>query len=91
MQVITIEEENHGYIGIAKDYPSAIDFLINRNWLDDNYEVWVDNEISLTFTIAEHLGELWQIMIRDEWTLEQFNEFFDGCFYLSVEEVYEVN
>ena len=86
--VVLIEEDNHGQIGVAKDYPSAIDFLVNQNWLDDNYEVWVDNEISLTFTIAEHLGEDWQILIRDEWNTEEFNNFFEGSFYLTIEDVY---
>lgn len=86
--VVLIEEDNHGQIGVAKDYLSAIDFLIKEGWLDESYEVWVDNEISLTFTIVEHLGEDWQIIIRDEWDTENFNNFFDGSFYLTIENVY---
>ena len=34
--VICIHEDNHGLIGIAKDYKSAIDFLIREEWLDCN-------------------------------------------------------
>ena len=86
--VYLIEEENHGMIGVAKDYPSAIDFLVNQDWLDGKFEVWVDNEISLTQTLEDHLGELWYVAIRDEWDIEQFNSFFDGNFYLNIEEVY---
>jgi hypothetical protein len=86
--VITVQEDNHGLIGIAKDYPSAIDFLVNENWLDGKFEVWVDNEISLTQTLEDHLGELWYVAIRDEWNIEQFNNFFEGNFYLIIEEVY---
>ena len=39
--VICIHEDNHGLIGIAKDYKSAIDFLIREEWLDCNN----DNDI----------------------------------------------
>jgi hypothetical protein len=86
--VCLIEEDNHGMIGIAKDYPSAIDFLVDSNWLDGKFEVWVDNEISLTQTLEDHLGELWYVAIRDEWDTEQFNNFFNGSFYLTIEGVY---
>lgn len=86
--VILIEEENHGIIGVAKDYPSVVDFLVDRDWLDGKFEVWADNEISLTQTLEDHLGELWYVAIRDEWDTEQFNNFFEGSFYLTIEEVY---
>ena len=86
--VITIQENNHGLIGIAKDYPSAIDFLVNEDWLDGNFEVWVDNKINLIQTLEDHLGELWYVAIRDEWNTEQFNIFFEGSFCLTIEKVY---
>ena len=41
--VICIHEDNHGLIGVAKDYKSAIDFLIREEWLDCNS----DNDIIL--------------------------------------------
>mgnify|MGYP006334096651 CR=1 FL=1 len=40
--VITIKECYHGLIGIAKDYLSAIDFLVNKNWLDGKFKIWVN-------------------------------------------------
>ena len=86
--VCLIKEDNHGNIGIAKDYPSAIDFLVDSDWLDGKFEVWVDNNISLTQTLEDHLGELWYVAIRDEWDTEQFNNFFEGSFYLTIEGVY---
>ena len=86
--ICLIEEENHGMIGVAKDYPSAIDFLVDSDWLDEKFEVWVDNEINLTQTLEDHLGELWYVAIRDEWDTEQFNNFFEGSFYLTIEGVY---
>ena len=88
--VIIIEEDSHGLIGIAKDYSSAIDLLVNEKWLNEDYEIWVDDSSisALTQTIKDHLGELWYVAIRDEWDIGQFNDFFDGSFYLAIEEIY---
>ena len=86
-KVVLIREDIHDLIGIAKDYPSAIDFLIKRDWLDESDEVWVDNEDYLSQTIKEHLGENWKEVILS-CGLEEFNEFFDGSFYLTIEDVY---
>lgn len=85
--VVTIQEDNHGLIGIAKDYLSAIDFLVNENWLDEKFEVWVDNEDYLTQSIKDKLGKNWKEIIST-WNTEQFNNYFEGNFYLVIEEVY---
>lgn len=83
--VITIQEDNHGLIGIAKDYPSAIDFLVNENWLDGNYELYKDD--GTYKTVKEDLGEEWKEIILS-WDTETFNNYFEGCFYLIIETVY---
>ena len=85
--VVLIEEDNHGQIGVAKDYPSAIDFLVNQGWLDESFEVWVDNEDYLTQTIKEDLGEEWKEVVLS-WDIETFSNYFEGCLYLTIEEVY---
>lgn len=88
MQMIyLIEEDNHGQIGVAKDYSSAIDFLVNSDWLDENFEVWVDNEDYLTQSIKENLGENWKEVILS-WDTETFNNYFEGYLYLTIEGVY---
>ena len=43
--VICIHEDNHDLIEIAKDYKSAIDFLIREEWLDYNS----DNDIIMIY------------------------------------------
>lgn len=88
MQVITVEEDNHGQIGIASNYQNAIHFLVNENWLDELTEVY-DSGFQDTKLLLDLLGEEWLTTILN-WTLEQFNEFFDGCFYLNEVSVYEV-
>ena len=90
MQMIyLIEEENHGMIGVAKDYQSAIDFLVNENWLDENFEVWVDelDEDYITQSIKDKFGKDWKEIIST-WDAGQFNNFFEGNFYLNIKEVY---
>lgn len=88
MQVITVEEDNHGQIGIASNYQNAIHFLVNENWLNELTEVY-DSGFQDTKLLLDLLGEEWLATILN-WTLEQFNEFFDGCFYLNEVSVYEV-
>jgi hypothetical protein len=86
MTVVFIEEENHGFIGMAKDFHSAIDFLINRNWLSDSTECWW-GEGNNYASIKEILGEDW-VDEMHEWGIENFNEFWLGSFWLHEEPVY---
>lgn len=89
MKVVTIEEDNHGQIGIASNYQNAIHFLVNENWLDELTEVY-DSGFQDTKLLLDLLGEEWLTTILN-WTLEKFNEFFDCCFYLNEVTVYEVD
>ena len=84
--VYLIEEDNHGNIGVAKDYESAIDFLIDTDWLDEGYEVYC-GDYDKTKSIKKDLGENWQDVIKS-WGEEKFNQYFEGCFYLNIEELY---
>jgi len=87
MRVITIEEDNHGLIGIAKTYADAVHFLVKDNWLNELTEIYLGDEIYKT--IIEDLGEEWFAVMLN-WSIEKFNEYFEGCFYLNDVEVYEV-
>lgn len=82
--VILIEEDNHGLIGVANDYPSAIFFLIKKNWLDENFELYENDNVK---TVKEDLGEEWKEVILS-WDTEKFNKYFDCLFYLKIEKVY---
>lgn len=84
--VYLIEEEMHGGIGIAKNYPFAIKFLIDNNWIDGNFEFY-DVDCGDTKTIVEDLGENWKEVLFS-WDTETFNNYFDGLLYLTLEEVY---
>ena len=85
--VIVIKEENHGVIGIAKDYKNAIYFLIDNDWLTAESDIFYNDSwcpINLVF------GEHWQdkILALD---FDEFCELFDGCIYLEEEEIFEKN
>ena len=87
MRVVTIEEDNHGTIGIAKTYADAVHFLINDGWLSALTEIYCGDEGFKT--VIEDLGEDWLAVILN-WSMEKFCEYFEGYFYLDSVEVYEV-
>ena len=87
MSVITIFEENHGIIGAAKDYKSAIKFLVKENWLDENTEIW-DYIHRQSKLLKDVLGENVIDVITEEWDIRNFNDFFDGSFLLQSVSVY---
>lgn len=83
MNVIVIHEDNHGMIGVAKDYESAINFLLQNHWLDSEFEIMDEhcNWVSLK-DLNISIGDIRQMDIN------KFNEFFDGCFYLDIDTVW---
>ena len=87
MRVITIEEDNHGMIGIAKTYTDAVHFLVEDNWLNELTELYLGDEVYKT--VIEDLGEEWLVIMLN-WSMKKFNEYFEGYFYLNDVEVYEV-
>ena len=87
MRVVTIEEDNHGQIGIAKTYADAVHFLVNDSWLSALTEIYCGDEVYKT--VIDDLGEDWLAVMLD-WSMEKFCEYFEGYFYLDSVEVYEV-
>ena len=83
MNVIVINEEDNGTIGIAKDYESAIDFLFQEDWLNSEFEIVdnYDNCVSLK-DLNISIDDIKQIGI------DEFNKFFEGCFYLYIDTVW---
>lgn len=87
MTVILVHEENHDIITVAKDYKSAIKFLINNRWIEESMEVW--NEDGTYSRLDELLGEDAFDIITEKWDIDSFNTFWDGCFFLNEVKVYE--
>lgn len=86
MDVIIIHEENHGIIGVAYDYESAVGYLVNQRWLPaeilDKREEW--------HPIDELLGDDWLDKLLS-WDIDNFNTFFEGSFYLQIEAVFDIH
>ena len=90
MKVITISEECHGFIGVAKDMPSAFKMLVKEHWVNPLTEFYDSNEGSFTLetvktqlevdTYEEALARLYECETED---------YFDGLFYFNEEYVYE--
>jgi hypothetical protein len=83
MTCILINEENHGTIGVATDYKSAIKWLIKERWLDDNTDLYIDGEwITMTEWVPDWKNYL-LVLEPDE-----IKELFDGLFYFKEIEFY---
>ena len=87
MRVVTINEDNHGMIGIAKTYADAVHLLVNDCWLSAFTEIYCGDGVYKT--VIEDLGENWLAVMLD-WSMVKFCEYFAGLFYLDSVEVYEV-
>ena len=83
--VVIINEECHGFIGIAKDFENAVYFLIDRGWLNGATDVYYGDK---WVPLASVLGEDWENKIL-ALGLDDFCDFFDGSFYLDTDEIFE--
>ena len=93
MKVITIHEENHGFIGVATTPKAAMQFLVNRGWLelgtefyDEETEAWYElRHIFESMGIEPTLENIvdWGVSKFDDWRL------WDGLFYFGETELYE--
>ena len=84
MKAIVINEDNHGFIGLAVNYSRAIDFLVQENWLDGNTKIWIDHR---GYCLLKQIFPNWYEEIKS-WDIKKFNEFFDYIFYLEPMELY---
>lgn len=89
MKVIIIDEENHGFIGVADSVIHAIDFLIENHWLTEYSSVfqYAGNGKWTESSVKERFGDSWAQTIK-QFNREKFNDEFEGSFYFSEETVY---
>ena len=86
MTVILVNEDNHGLLTVAKDYKSAVKFLIDNRWIEESMEVW--HEDGTYRRLDEFFGEDVLDIITEKWDIDSFNTFWDGSFLLNKVEVY---
>lgn len=78
MKVYIIHEDNHGVLGVADSYESAIQFLIDDEWITEDFEIWNREK--------DYSRPLYALEIKPEeiktWNISKFNDFFSGDFYI---------
>ena len=85
--VILIIEENHGIIGIAKSFSSAIDFLYDNNWITPKTELYNPfDDMAESDWVSFEKYNLSKEDLK-QGGLEIFNELFDFVFFLEEREV----
>jgi len=91
MNVILINEDNHGLIGVANNYYNAADWLIINDWISDTTEICIgEDEHSYRWKpLKDVLGEDWEDKMLDQWDINDFNDYWEGSFYLERVEVYQ--
>lgn len=90
MNVIFINEESGGILSVTDTVTHAIDYLINNDWLSENTELLIfiqETEEWKEITIKEKLGENWEAILRNA-SIDEFNNYIEGVFFLSEERVY---
>ena len=89
MTVVTVNEVDHGCIGVAVDYKAAVRMLFEDHWIGDLTEVWDEKSGNFVYIseLSESLGEDWLDKMCD-WSIEDFNDFWDGSFFMCEHQVY---
>lgn len=85
------------FIRVAKDYPTAIKYLINYGYIDGEDEVSPFVVVEgmpgeghfLNGKLKEVVGENWVDLMTNHWTANDFNNFYDYWFEIVEENVIE--
>lgn len=92
MKVFIIFEENHGMIGVCANRMSCvINYLLLTDWLSRDfvisYEEKEDGIEYFTFSDMQKQNPNWKEYLQGL-SFDEFNELFEGSFYLEEEEVF---
>lgn len=85
-KVIRVDEDSHGFLCIAKDFQSAVNFLISDYWITEATEIY-DNTSKGWLRLDEAFEGNWEEGIRNL-SRKSFEELFTDRFYIFDEEIY---
>lgn len=92
MKVIKIDEECHGFIGIAKDMRSAFDFLLSDKWITEKTDFPIEADDDSDFVTLEDLRKRFEcdnLLDTLLFMWEDDEQWFEGLFYFNTEIIYE--
>ena len=84
MKVTVLEDLRHGNFILAKSYNLAVNYLFGSCYISENEEIMIDGQYT---TLKEYFGEDVVDMMACEWNEIDFNEFWNGDFYIHEQEV----
>lgn len=93
MKVFLIHEENHGVVGVCVNRVSCvINYLILTDWLSPDIVLFyedIDDECEKMVTLGDlqKRNPNWKEYLQGL-SIDEFNELFEGFFYLEEEEVF---
>lgn len=80
------------YLGTAKDYRTAVQFLVGQGYICDNDEVAPfigrGNSHFEYQRIDELFGEEWADIMAEKWDANEFNHFWDYWYMIEEVEVF---
>lgn len=86
--VICIYSDEYGFLGVAKNYYSALHFLLKEGWISDDVTMY--DEDKNIVTLLDYYGNNW-FEKQLKWTIKEFNDFWEGHYNLSRCEVFIAN
>lgn len=77
-----------GTKAIARTYKAAVQFMLRQGMIQDNDEIDTGEHSTTPKSIREYLGENWQDIIANKWTIKDFRKHCGG----DIDQgIYEVN
>ena len=87
-EVIVIREDSHGTVGVAETLNGVFKCLYDGGWLYDGLEIWEEGSEEFV-ALIQTFGLNWNLKLEEKIkTINNFNDFFEGCFYLEKFRLY---
>ena len=84
MKVYVAFNPNTDIICVAESYKAAVKHLFDFHWISPKDGMRIDNKYT---TLEEYFGEECIDMMVEEWDMTDFNEFWNGDFWIEEMEV----
>ena len=87
MKAYTINEENHGFIGVAASHKAALQWLVTLGWVDQYSEIWCLDESKRWGGYNKMLGALYGENWKEEFLQFSKDQLENMGFYIREEEL----